>query len=160
MIVQPTDGVTGGTQSFTGAKTFATSLAVTTADTLTIGGVIVPQFVVVSQTLNVLNVSQALFVSDAAYQVVGIRAVWGVAGGAAAVLNIEKLTGTTVPGSGTAMLTGNFDLTSTANTVTSGTLSSTASDLQLAVGNRLGVKLGGVLTGLIGCCVTITLKRI
>lgn len=114
----------------------------------------------VTTVLNALSVSSAVFVADAAYQVVGVRSVWGVAGGAAAVLNVEKLTGTTAPGSGTALLTSNFDLTSTANTVNTGTLTGTVADLQLAAGDRLGCKLGGVLTGLVGCALTVLLKRI
>lgn len=114
----------------------------------------------VTTVLNALSVSSAVFVADAAYQVVGVRGVWGVVGGAGAVLNVEKLTGTTAPGSGTALLTSNFDLTSTANTVNTGTLTGTVADLQLAAGDRLGCKLGGVLTGLVGCALTVLLKRI
>lgn len=116
--------------------------------------------VIVSRVLGALDVSQAIFCADAAYQIVAAKAVWGVAGGAAATLNIEKLSSTTAPGSGTAILTGAMDLTSTANTVTTGTLTATAADLLLASGDRLGCKLAGVLTGLVGCSVTLILKRL
>ena len=118
------------------------------------------QLTVITTTLGALDVSKALFIADAAYQLVSVSVVWGVAGGAGATVTVEKLTGTTAPGSGTAMLTGALDITATANTVTAGTLSATVGDLQLATGNRLGVKLAGVLTGLVGCCVVATLKRI
>lgn len=114
----------------------------------------------ITVVLNALSVSTAIFAATAAYQVVSVSAVWGVAGGAAAVLNIEKLSGTTAPGSGTALLTAAFDLTTTANTVGAGTLTATAADLLLASGDRLGCKLGGVLTGLVGCSVTVVLKKI
>lgn len=114
----------------------------------------------VTRTLNALDVSSVLFVADGNYQVDSVRAVWGVVGGAAAVLNVEKLTGTTAPGSGTALLTSNLDLTSTANTVNTGTLTGTTANLQLASGDRLGVKLGGVLTGLVGCAITVVLRRL
>lgn len=136
------------------------TLAITDADALTEGGVIVPTSIVITRVLNALDLSQAIFVADVAYQVTAMRVVWGVAGGAGAVLSIEKLTGTTAPGGGTTMLTGTIDITATANTVTSGALVATASTLQLAAGNRIGVVLGGVLTGLLGCCVTVILKRI
>lgn len=159
-VVQPAVGLTTGTQTFSGAKTFDTSAAITPADGLTVNGVIIPQTLPITAVMNALSVSTALFVADAAYQVVAVRAVWGVAGGVAGALNIEKLTGTTAPGSGTAMLSSNVDLTAAANTVVSGALSGTVGSLQLAAGDRLGVKLGGVLTGLVGCVATITLKRI
>lgn len=118
------------------------------------------QIITLSRVLGALDVSQAIFVADQSYQLSSVNVVWGVAGGAGATITIEKLTGTTAPGSGTALLTGALDLTVTANTVTAGTLTSTAADLLLASGNRLGIKLAGVLTGLVGCCVTATLRRL
>lgn len=152
--------VTTGGQTLAGAKIFSTSVAVTPADALIVNSVIVPTLIPVSVILNALSVSSALFIADTTYQVVGVRSAWGVAGGLAALLNVEKLTGTTAPGSGTAILTSGIDLTATANTVTTGALSGTVSNLQLAAGDRLGVKLGGTLTGLVGCSLTILLKRI
>lgn len=115
---------------------------------------------VISRTLGALDVSHVIFISDSNYQVSSIKVVWGVAGGAGAVLDVEKLTGTTAPGSGTSMQTGSVDLTATANTVTTPTLTGTVATLQLATGNRIGIKLGGILTGLVGCNVTILLGRI
>ena len=114
----------------------------------------------VTVVLNALSVSSAIFVADAAYQVTSVKCVWGVAGGAAAALTVEKLTSTTAPGSGTALLTAAFDLTTTANTVGTGTLTATAADLLLASGDRLGAKLTGVLTGLVGCSLAIILKKL
>lgn len=136
------------------------TLNATTPDGLTVNGIIVPVTIPITVTLNALSVSTAVFVADVAYQVTGIKALWGVAGGAGATLNIEKLTGTTAPGAGIALLTSNLDLTSAANTVNTGTLTGTVADLQLAAGDRLGCKLAGVLTGLVGCVVTVFLKRI
>lgn len=159
-IEQPSIGITSGAQSISGVKTFSDGVVVTTADTLLVGGVIVPQTLNVNLVLNALSVSTALFIADAAYQVTAVRVVWGVAGGLAAALNIEKLTSTTAPGSGTAILSSDIDLTATANTVTSGSLTGTVGNLQFATGNRLGVKLTGTLTGLVGCAVSVTLKRI
>lgn len=114
----------------------------------------------ITTVLNALSVSTTIFAASAAYQLVSVSAVWGVAGGAGATITVEKLTGTTAPGSGTALLTGALDLTATANTVTSGTLTSTAADLLLASGDRLGCKLAGVLTGLVGCALTVIVRKL
>ena len=140
----------------------AQTVAITDADALTVNSVIVPQFVVVNlggMDANSISGDQC-FIANRAYQVVAVRATWSHVGGSGAAATVEKLTGTTAPGSGTAMLTAAFDLTGTANTVGSGTLSATASDLQLAAGNRLGVKLSGTLTALTGLNVTVYLKAI
>lgn len=116
--------------------------------------------VIITKTLSATDLSQAIFTADAGYVVSNISVVWGVAGGAAAVLNVEKLTGTTAPGGGTTMQGGTVDLTATANTVTTPALTATASVLQLASGDRIGIKLAGVLTGLLGCVVTITMRTL
>lgn len=144
--------------------TFATgkTVVLTDADSLTVGGVIVPQ--TISITLCCLGAASAsgdaVFVGNRAYQVTAVRAVWSHVGGSSAAATVEKLTSTTAPGSGTAILTSAFDLTTTANTVGSGSLSGTVGNLQLAAGDRLGVKLSGTLTALTGLNITIQLKAI
>lgn len=72
-------------------------------------------------------------------------------------LQIEKLTGTTAPGSGTTMLSTTINLATTANTVYSGTLTETISSLQVAVGDRIALKDGGTLTNQVGLCVILEL---
>lgn len=143
-------------------STVGGTFAITTADKLTVGGVIVPQ--AISVNLGNLSASSAsgdaVFIANRAYQVTAVRAVWSHIGGSGAAAQVEKLTGTTAPGSGTAILQSAFDLTSTANTVGTGTLSATVGNLQLAAGDRLGVKLSGTLTALTGLNVTIHLKPI
>lgn len=150
-----------GANTLNGNTTIASgkTLAVTTADKLTIGGVITPQTKTISIPLTALSVTSALFIADEAYQLTGLKCAWGVAS-ISGTLTIEKCTGTTAPGSGTDLLTGTLDLSATANTVVSGTLTGTVASLQFAVGDRLTVKLAGTLTNLVGGCVTITLKRI
>lgn len=149
----------GGT--IPGDTTIASSkaLAVTTADKLTVGGVIIGVNHYISIPLFVTDVSKTVFVAPEALQVTAIRVAYGVVSLSGA-LTVEKLTSTTAPGSGTAMLTGTLDLTTTANTVLSGALTGTTSTLQLAAGNRIGVVLSGTLTGLIGANLTISLQRI
>lgn len=160
-VDQPSVGVSTGTQTITGAKTFATSLAVTPADALTVNSVIVPQTKTLSFPLNALNiaVSSALFIADEAYQITAIKGSWGVAS-VSMNFNIEKLTGTTAPGSGAALLQAAIDTSLTANTVNTGTLTATTADLQLAAGDRVGIKIAGTITALVGMVLTITLKRI
>lgn len=144
------------------------TLAVTTADKLTVGGVIVPQTLTVTYrcVAAATCVTAHFFIADAAYQVTAVNAVWSTAEATATNLRIqvEKLTGTTAPGSGTALLTNNtnagISIKGTANTVTAGTLSGTVGNLQLAAGNRLGVKFEDTATEGAGVVVTVTLKRI
>lgn len=158
MIAMPNllnGGTIGGDTTIASAKT----LAVTTADKLTVGGVIIPQTLYVTVPLFVTDVTKAILVAPEALQVTAIKAVYGVVS-ASGTLTVEKLTGTTAPGGGTAMLQSTLDLTTTANTVLTGTLTATTSVLQLAAGNRIGIILGGVLTGLIGANITISLQRI
>lgn len=104
-------------------------------------------------------VNQAVFISDNTYQVTGVNAVWGTASTSGTV-TVEKLTGTTAPGSGTAMLTGTISTAGTANTVTAGTLTGTVGTLQLAAGDRLGLVFSGTETNLVGLCVVVSIKRI
>ncbi len=158
-IVSRPVAFSGGT--ITGDTTIASAkaLAVTTADKLTVGGVIVPQAVYVNVPLFVTDLTKSVFVATEALQVTAVKAVYGVVS-LSGTMALEKLTGTTAPGSGSSMLTGALDLTTTANTVLSGTLTGTTANLQLAAGDRIGCVLGGTLTGLLGCVLTIALKRI
>lgn len=148
--------VLGSTVVDTGA-----SLAVTSADALTVGGTIVPQTepLIFSVPAATQAVNQAIFVAETTYQVAGLKAVWGTASSSGTV-TIEKLTGTTAPGSGTALLTGTISTAGTANTVTTGTLIATLASLKLAAGDRLGVVFSGTETGLVGLVLNVTLKRI
>lgn len=92
-------------------------------------------------------------------QVVSVDAVWSVAS-ASGTLQVEKLTGTTVPGSGTNLLSTSINTASTANTVNAGTLSTTGATVQLAVGNRLGLVSSGSLTSITNLVVTTVLVPI
>lgn len=144
--------------------TFAAgTIAITDADSLTIAGVIVPQrFEIRLGGLSATSASgDQVFIADRAYQVTAIRVVQRAQGGSGCVADVEKLTGTTAPGSGTVMGTASYNCNSTANnTVTIYALTATAATLQLAAGDRLGAKLGGTLTALAGLNITVQLKAI
>lgn len=141
------------------ASGIVSTQSVTNADGLTVNGVIVPVFKTIAVPLIVTDLSKSIYIATEAVQLVAVRCVYGVVT-ASGTLTIEKLTGTTAPGGGTVVLTGTLDLTTTANTVLSGTLTGTTANLQLAAGNRFGIVLGGVLTGLVGGMVELDLKRI
>lgn len=136
---------------------------VTDTDALTLGSNKIPNTLTVTCTgLTSVSLSgDCEFIADRAYQVTAIKFVQYTAGGAGCVADIEKLTSTTAPGSGTVMGTGSYDCNATANnTVTTYTLTGTTATLQLAAGNRMGIKLGGSLTALKGLTATVTLKAI
>ena len=111
-------------------------------------------------------INDAFFIADRAYKITSIKEAHRVAGSDAGTVNIEveKLTGTTAPGSGTALLTDNanagLDLKATANTVQTGTLTGTAADLQLSTGDRISIKYSGTTTSLAGVAVTVILQYI
>lgn len=92
-----------------------------------------------------------------------VAVVYGVTNGAACTLDIEKLTGTTAPGSGVSLLGSTFDLNSTANTVVvkeGATLKRTSpTALTLKTGDRLGALIKtGALSALDSLQVTIHFK--
>ncbi len=150
--------------SMASGKTFA----VTTADKLTVAGVIVSptKSISVQCPANADCVDKAFFIADRAYQVTAISEVHSAAGtnGSAVNLQVTKDVTTDAPGAGTDLLTNNtnagFDLKGTANTVQAGTLTATTASLQLAAGDRLSLDFAGTLTTLAGVLVTVTLKPI
>lgn len=109
---------------------------------------------------------ECFFIATRPLQVIAITEVHSTAGtnGGAVNVQVVKDTGTNAPGAGTDLLTNNsnagFNLKGTANTVQTGTLNATVSNLQLAAGDRLSVDFAGTLTTLAGVVVTVTLKEI
>lgn len=75
----------------------------------------------------------------------------------AVTVTLEKLTGTTALDSGTEVLATALSLKATANTVQTGTLTSTLGARTLAAGNRLALKDAGVLTAVANVTVLIEL---
>lgn len=147
-------GTLGINRTATGAVNIGSAV-----DKLLVNSIIVPQTKTVVWKPIVTDVTQTIFIADETYQVTAVRSVWGIAS-VSGTLQIEKLTSTTSPGSGTNLLTGAISLAGLANTVTAGALTGTVSNLQLVAGDRIGGVLGGTLTSLIGATVVITLIRI
>jgi hypothetical protein len=109
--------------------------------------------------------TENIFICPSNYQVTEVREVHAVAGGTGAAFNLERLTGTTAPGSGIAIMTATAPLNGTANTTqtvpaSSITVTSGSAGTQLQAGDRLGIVLSGTLTGLANCLVQVTLRRL
>lgn len=92
--------------------------------------------------------------------VVGFREVHSTAGsdGGAVTLDLEKLTGTTAPDSGVSALASTLSLKATANTVQTATITATAANKTLAIGDRLALKDGGTLTAVASVTTLLTLQ--
>ena len=91
------------------------------------------------------------FVADRAYVVKAIRGRVDVAGtGGACTAVIRKSPSATAPASGTVLHSGSYNLVGTANANQALTLSTTASDLLLAVGDALSYDLTGTATSAVG----------
>ncbi len=109
-------------------------------------------------------VTQHFLIIPAACRLVGISEIHATAESTAATMTayIEKLTGTTAPGSGTTVMSGTFDMKGVANTrqvamlATTGTADSDAADLQFAAGDRVGIKFSVAGTELAGVAISIT----
>lgn len=94
------------------------------------------------------SVDKSFFVAPRACRVVGITCRVTAAGTDAGAVTamIEKVPSGTAIGSGTDLMSATFNLKGTANTNQTGTLSTTAGDLDLAAGQSLGVDFTGTMT--------------
>lgn len=92
-------------------------------------------------------------------QVWEVHQTLGTDGGAVTV-NLEKLSGTTAPDSGSTILATAFSLKATINTVQTGTLVTTQATKTLAKGDRLCLKDSGVLTAVAGVTLLIEITII
>jgi len=107
-------------------------------------------------------VDEVFFVADRGFVIEAVREIHSVAGSDAGAVSvgITKDTGTDAPAAGVAVLTTGLSLKATANTVQSGVLTATPADLGLVAGDRLSVSYTGVLTGVAGVCVVITMRAV
>lgn len=96
------------------------------------------------------------FIADRPYKVKKIQAIWGTAS-SSGTLQVERLQGTEAKDAGDDLLASAISTAGTADTVNTGTLTSTTSLLTLATGDRLGLVDGGTLTNGAALAVTVTL---
>ena len=155
-----------GAVSLAGNTTVASNkaLAVTTADKLTVGGVIVPQKMIINVPINTSDVDRSVFIADDAWQITKIEEVHVTAQNTAfpntGSVTVTKCTGTTAPGSGTAMHNATSYLNGSANTVVTPNLTGNTPDLVLADGNRLGLNFNGTMSTFANGLITIHMKRV
>jgi len=134
-----------------------------TVNTITYGagGALIPAFEYVqSGTLTASSTSQTLWVNPnlgGTYKIAAASVVQGTAS-SSGTMQIEVATGTQAIGSGTNQLTGTMSLAGTANTTVNGTV--IASPTTITAGSRINIILGGTLTSLANCVVTVTLQRL
>jgi hypothetical protein len=104
------------------------------------------------------SVDKVFFVATRPYRVKAISARPTVAGtdGSAVTATIRKAASGTAIASGTALHSGSIDLKGSANTVQDLALSATATDLDIADGDCVGIDFTGTLTSATGV-VTVTL---
>lgn len=97
-----------------------------------------------------------IFVAPRACRLVSATEVHSVAAGGASALQVVKDTSTSAPGAGTDLLqsTG-FDLNGTANTPQTGSLSTTAADLNFAAGDRASLDFANTIQSTAGCVVVL-----
>lgn len=155
-----------GAVTVNGNATVATSktLAITDADKLTVGSVIVPQEMVLTIPIDPSEVDQSVFIADDAWEITKIEEVHTVAQDTAypntGNLSIMKCTGTEAPNAGDPMHNTTMWLNSTVNTVVTPTLSGISANLTLADGNRIAFDFNGTTSTLAGGVVTLHMKRV
>lgn len=136
-------------------------LALVTADKLLVGGVIVPQQVIVSGIImpHASLTTRDLFYANRAYTVTAITVTPLLVQGGALTGTLCKAAGTTAPaGATTPLHSGTANFNATAYTPQALTLTATAADLALAATNRIGIEFSAALsTGV--AAYTIELKR-
>lgn len=108
-------------------------------------------FIPVSINYTATTPDCTFFVADRPYVIKAIRGRVDVAGtGGACTVQIRKTATATAPASGTVVHSGTYNIVGTANANQALTLSTTASDLLLAVGDALSYDLTGTATSAVG----------
>ncbi len=92
------------------------------------------------------------------FEIVEVAYIYDVAGGASAAADVKIAPSGTALASGTSAVATVPDLTATARTPRTATLSATASARVVKPGDAVGVDTSGTLTGLTGLVVQVTLK--
>lgn len=139
------------------------TLAVTTADKLTVGGIIIPQYFYITHNIRPMATitEYDIFVCIDAFEVVAMRVVPSTLQGGAATATLVKAVSTATPVKTTTPLhtADAIDLNAGAYTVQTITPTATGADLQFAAGNRLGIDFSTAITAA-HAAVTIKCKRI
>lgn len=138
------------------------ALAVTTADKLTVGGLIIPQ-TALHGGFAAAPADLGIFVTvKGAWELVSFRMRHATPETTAGTLTamLKKVASGTALASGTDMLAAGLNMKAAADTNQTATLHGTAGNKQLADGNSIGILLSASATELAGISYTVELKRI
>ena len=128
---------------------------------LPLQGVTIPTYEYVQVSLlSATSTSFTAYVNDnltGTYRIAALSAVFGTAS-TSGTLQVEVATGTQAVAAGVNQLTGTVSLSGTANTTVNGTV--IASPTTITAGARINLILGGTLTSLANCAVTVILQKI
>ena len=107
------------------------------------------------------DTSQRLGIAPFAMELVSVKVNFGVTSTSGTMM-IGKGVDTEAIGGGSEVncLSGTIDLSGTADNQVAGSLHATQANYQFAAGNTIVMTLGGTLTGLADCCVTLEFKQI
>ena len=97
--------------------------------------------------------------SDKEYIVREVQVVWGTAS-TSGTLQVERLQGTEAKDAGDDLLTTAIDMSGTANTVNTGSITATKENLTLSKGDRLGIVNGGDLTSQADLTITVYIQEL
>ena len=105
------------------------------------------KIVVFHLPLHASKTAYNIFIAEQSYTVNAVSYVPDVVQGSAITATVVKCTGTNAPVAATTPLhSGTINTNATINTVQNLTLTTTAADLSIVAGERLGVKLSGAMT--------------
>lgn len=134
------------------------TLAVTTADKLTVGGNIIPQEIAIPFTYTASSVDTGVFSAKGAWNITAVELVPSVVGGDAGAVNVtvRVCDSGESPASGVAALSAVLDLKGTADTTQAGSLSA---DVGCTDAQYIALDFTGTLTNAVGSG-TIWVKRV
>jgi len=129
------------------------------AETATVNGSKIQNVFHISFPLTAASVNSTLFIAPVGYRVQSITETHSVAGGTGATCHLEVIPSGTANGSGTTIAGTTLALTGAANVIQKATPTSTTG-ATIPAGSRLGVVVGGTLTGLAGGVLQVSLVRV
>jgi len=134
------------------------TLAVTTADKLTVGGNIIPQEMAIPFTYTASSVDVGVFSAKGAWNITAVELVPRVVGGDAGAVNVtvKVCDSGEAPASGVAALSAVLDLKGTADTTQAGSLSATVA---CTAAQYIALDFTGTMTDAVGSG-TIWVKRV
>ena len=133
------------------------TLAVTSADRLTVGGKIIPQELVVVWPMSASSVDESVFIPTGNYNVTAVEIRYSVAASSGPTnVTLRKCTVTEAPATGDA-ITSAMNLATTTNTV--GSYTPIVNMQSITSADTLCLDYTGTMTALAGGTVTITLQR-